>query len=231
MRLARRSASWTSLSREVEARAESLLASLAALARADLWLARARLAAQMDAVRPAVTDDAAELLSARHPLLGPAPCRSTCAWASASATAPGGHRAEHRRQDGVAQDAGAAGAHAPGRIAGAAADGARLPAFSRVMADIGDEQSIAQSLSTFSSHLRNVVRFVAAAEAGTLVLLDEIGAGTDPTEGSALAMAVVERLLQQGAWVAATTHYAELKTFAQEHPLVSNASVAFDVAT
>ena len=112
-----------------------------------------------------------------------------------------------------------------------AAEGARLPVFGRVMADIGDEQSIAQSLSTFSSHLRNVVRFVAAAGPGTLVLLDEIGAGTDPTEGSALAMAVVERLLAQDARVAATTHYAELKSFAQEHPLVSNASVAFDVAT
>jgi DNA mismatch repair protein MutS2 len=99
------------------------------------------------------------------------------------------------------------------------------------MADIGDEQSIAQSLSTFSSHLRNVVRFVEAAGRGTLVLLDEIGAGTDPTEGSALAMAIVERLLGSGATVAATTHYAELKAFAQEHALVTNASVAFDVAT
>ncbi|MEP6469498.1 MAG: Smr/MutS family protein, partial [Chloroflexota bacterium] len=112
-----------------------------------------------------------------------------------------------------------------------AAEGARVPVFRRVMADIGDEQSIAQSLSTFSSHLRNVVRFVAAAGPGTLVLLDEIGAGTDPTEGSALAMAVVERLLAMGALIAATTHYAELKIFAQEHPLVTNASVAFDVAT
>jgi DNA mismatch repair protein MutS2 len=112
-----------------------------------------------------------------------------------------------------------------------AADGARLPVFGRVMADIGDEQSIAQSLSTFSSHLRNVVRFVEAADRDSLVLLDEIGAGTDPTEGSALAMAVVERLLAAGATVAATTHYAELKTFAQEHPLVTNASVAFDVQT
>ena len=80
-----------------------------------------------------------------------------------------------------------------------AAEGARLPVFGRVMADIGDEQSIAQSLSTFSSHLRNVVRFVAAAGPGTLVLLDEIGAGTDPTEGSALAMAIVERLLAHGS--------------------------------
>ena len=112
-----------------------------------------------------------------------------------------------------------------------AAEGARLPVFGRVMADIGDEQSIAQSLSTFSSHLRNVVRFVEAAGPATLVLLDEVGAGTDPAEGSALAMAIVTRLLDAGAMVAATTHYAELKTFATEHPGVSNAAVEFDVTT
>jgi len=112
-----------------------------------------------------------------------------------------------------------------------AADGARLPVFRRVMADIGDEQSIAQSLSTFSSHLRNVVRFVADAGPATLVLLDEVGAGTDPAEGSALAMAIVSRLLDAGAMVAATTHYAELKAFATEHPGVTNAAVEFDVST
>ena len=112
-----------------------------------------------------------------------------------------------------------------------AADGARLPVFRRVMADIGDEQSIAQSLSTFSSHLRNVVRFVADAGPATLVLLDEVGAGTDPAEGSALAMAIVSRLLDAGSMVAATTHYAELKAFATEHPGVTNAAVEFDVAT
>jgi DNA mismatch repair protein MutS2 len=112
-----------------------------------------------------------------------------------------------------------------------AADGARLPVFSRVFADIGDEQSIAQSLSTFSSHLRNVVRFLGAAGPGSLILLDEIGAGTDPTEGSALAMAVVTVLLERGALVAATTHYAELKAFAETQPGVTNAAVEFDVAT
>jgi DNA mismatch repair protein MutS2 len=99
------------------------------------------------------------------------------------------------------------------------------------MADIGDEQSIAQSLSTFSSHLRNVVRFVAVATPSTLVLLDEVGAGTDPTEGSALAMAILARLLEAGSMVAATTHYAELKAFATEHPGASNAAVEFDVTT
>ena len=111
-----------------------------------------------------------------------------------------------------------------------AADGARLPAFSRVMADIGDEQSIAQSSSTFSSHLRNVVRFMAAAEAGTLVLLDEIRGPTRPKA----------RRWPWRWWNGCCSRepgrpppptMPKLKTFAQEHPLVSNASVAFDVAS
>ncbi|HTI30164.1 MAG TPA: endonuclease MutS2 [Methylomirabilota bacterium] len=220
------------LSRDVEARAEALLASLAALARADLWIARARLGMQLDAVRPQASDDAAELLSARHPLLGagavPIDLRigERFGYRALIVTGPNtGGKTVSLKTLGLLALMHQAGLRVP------AADGARLPVFRRVMADIGDEQSIAQSLSTFSSHLRNVVRFVAAAGPGTLVLLDEIGAGTDPTEGSALAMAIVERLLASGATVAATTHYAELKAFAQEHVLVTNASVAFDVAT
>ncbi len=220
------------LSREVEGRAESLLASLAALARADLWMARARLGLQLAAVRPQLTDDAAELLSARHPLLGagavPIDLRigERFGYRALIVTGPNtGGKTVSLKTLGLLSLMHQAGLRVP------AAEGARLPVFSRVMADIGDEQSIAQSLSTFSSHLRNVVRFVEAAGPATLVLLDEIGAGTDPTEGSALAMAIVERLLALGATVAATTHYAELKAFAQEHELVTNASVAFDVAT
>lgn len=219
------------LSREVEARAEALLASLAGLARADLWMARARLGLQQDAVRPQV-DGSAELLSARHPSLGPGAVPidlrigERFGYRALIVTGPNtGGKTVSLKTLGLLALMHQAGMRVP------AADGARLPVFGRVMADIGDEQSIAQSLSTFSSHLRNVVRFVAAAGHGTLVLLDEIGAGTDPTEGSALAMAIVERLLASGAMVAATTHYAELKAFAQEHALVSNASVAFDVAT
>jgi DNA mismatch repair protein MutS2 len=220
------------LSRDVEARAEALLASLVALARADLWMARARLGMQQDGVRPGIADDAAELLSARHPLLGsgavPIDLRigERFGYRALIVTGPNtGGKTVSLKTLGLLALMHQAGLRVP------AAEGARLPVFSRVMADIGDEQSIAQSLSTFSSHLRNVVRFVAAAGPGTLVLLDEIGAGTDPTEGSALAMAIVERLLASGATVAATTHYAELKAFAQEHALVTNASVAFDVAT
>ena len=220
------------LSREVERRAEPLLESLRALARADLWMARARLGSQLDAVRPQVTDDAAEMLSARHPLLGPGAVPidlrigERFGYRAMIVTGPNtGGKTVSLKTLGLLTLMQQAGLRVP------AADGARMPVYSRVMADIGDEQSIAQSLSTFSSHLRNVVRFVAAAGPGTLILLDEVGAGTDPTEGSVLAMAIVERLLAAGATVAATTHYAELKAFAQEHALVTNASVAFDVAT
>jgi DNA mismatch repair protein MutS2 len=220
------------LSRAVEAKADALADSLGALARADLWIARARLGSQLDAVRPAVTSDAVELLSARHPLLGagavPIDMRvgERFGYRALVVTGPNtGGKTVSLKTLGLLALMHQAGLRVP------AADGARLPVFDRVMADIGDEQSIAQSLSTFSSHLRNVVRFVAAAGPRTLVLLDEIGAGTDPTEGSALAMAVVERLLDAGATIAATTHYAELKTFASEHPMVTNASVEFDVAT
>ncbi len=220
------------LSSEVEARSASLHASLAALARADLWIARARLGARMDAVRPALTDDAMELLAARHPLLGdgavPIDLRLGERFGHRALVVTGpntGGKTVALKTLGLLALMHQAGLRVP------AASGARIPVFSRVMADIGDEQSIAQSLSTFSSHLRNVVRFVDMAGPRTLVLLDEIGAGTDPTEGSALAMAVLTRLLDAGAMVAATTHYAELKTFATEHPLVSNAAVEFDVAT
>ena len=112
-----------------------------------------------------------------------------------------------------------------------AAPGSRLPVFRDVFADIGDEQSIAQSLSTFSGHLRSIVRIVEAAGPGCLVLLDELGAGTDPTEGSALAQALLDHFIAAGALVAATTHYAELKTYAHNTPPAANASVEFDMET
>jgi DNA mismatch repair protein MutS2 len=220
------------LSAAVEARSDALTASLSALARADLWMARARLGTQMDGVRPTPVEDAAELLSARHPLLGDAAVPidlrlgDRFGYRALVVTGPNtGGKTVSLKTLGLLSLMNQAGLRVP------AAEGARLPVFRRVMADIGDEQSIAQSLSTFSSHLRNVVRFVAAAGPATLVLLDEVGAGTDPTEGSALAMAVVTRLLDAGAMVAATTHYAELKTFATEHESVTNAAVEFDVST
>ena len=112
-----------------------------------------------------------------------------------------------------------------------AAVGTRIPVYASVHADIGDEQSIEQSLSTFSSHMRNVIGILDQAGPASLVLLDELGAGTDPTEGAALARGIVEELQARGASVVATTHHGELKLFAHTTPGVMNASVEFDPET
>ena len=110
-------------------------------------------------------------------------------------------------------------------------EGSRLVTYAAIHADIGDEQSIEQSLSTFSSHMRTVGGILEVAAPRTLVLLDELGAGTDPEEGAALARAILERLLDRGCTIIATTHHGELKTFAHEEPRLRNASVEFNLQT
>src|SRR5262249_31875815 len=118
-----------------------------------------------------------------------------------------------------------AGLHIPAR-----ADSV-VPIYAAVYADIGDEQSIEQSLSTFSSHLSRIVEILREATPGALVLLDELGAGTDPSEGSALARSILADLLERGIATVASTHYSELKAFAHERTGIANASVEFDVET
>jgi DNA mismatch repair protein MutS2 len=185
----------------------------------------------MDGVR-AETADRPEvvLLSARHPgLTGrviPIDVRLGDGYTALVVTGPNtGGKTVTLRTLGLLSLMHQAGLHVP------AAAGSRLPVWRDVFADIGDEQSVAQSLSTFSGHLRRITTIVAEAGPGTLVLLDELGAGTDPTEGSALAQALLDHFIRAGAIVAATTHYAELKVYAHTTPGASNAAVEFDIDT
>lgn len=219
------------LSALVAVNAPALRETLDALARFDLWAARAALAAEMDASR-AETADRPEvvLLSARHPGLSgrvvPIDIRIGDGYTALVVTGPNtGGKTVTLRTLGLLSLMHQAGLHIP------AAAGSRLPIWRDVFADIGDEQSVAQSLSTFSGHLRRITTIVGSAGPGTLVLLDELGAGTDPTEGSALAQALLDHFIRAGAIVAATTHYAELKAYAHTTPGARNAAVEFDLDT
>jgi DNA mismatch repair protein MutS2 len=219
------------LSAFVAANAADLRETLGALARFDLWAAKAALSSEMGGSRAETVERfEVELLSARHPgLMGrvvPIDIRLGDGYTALVVTGPNtGGKTVTLRTLGLLSLMHQSGLHVP------ASPGSRLPVWRDVFADIGDEQSIAQSLSTFSGHLRSIIRIVESAGPGTLVLLDELGAGTDPTEGSALAQALLDFFIRAGALVAATTHYAELKAYAHTTTGVRNAAVEFDLET
>lgn len=219
------------LSRQVAAEADPLAEGLAALARLDAVFARARLATKMDARPPVIVDrPQVNLVGARHPLLGPEAVpidiRLGEDFDLLVITGPNtGGKTVTLKTTGLLVMMAQAGMYLP--VAGES----RVGVFRQVFADIGDEQSIQQNLSTFSAHMSNVVSFVHRADDRSLVLLDEIGAGTDPDEGSALAVAILRHFLRKGARVIATTHHSRLKAFALAEPRAANASVAFDAET
>jgi DNA mismatch repair protein MutS2 len=219
------------LSALVAANAPALRETLDGLARFDFWAAKALLASELDGTRAETSkDDRVVLLSARHPGLSgrvvPIDVRLGEGFTALVVTGPNtGGKTVTLRTLGLLALMHQAGLHVP------AAPGSALPVFRDVYADIGDEQSVAQSLSTFSGHMRSIIRITEAAGPGTLVLLDELGAGTDPTEGSALAQALLDHFIRAGALVAATTHYAELKAYAHTAPGAMNAAVEFDLET
>ena len=202
------------------------------LVQLDVIFAKAKLAYQMRAGAPIMNDRGrVELRKARHPLIDPKSVvpisvRLGTDFDTMIITGPNtGGKTVTLKTIGLLTLMAECGLHIP------AGDGSVLSTFDAILADIGDEQSIAQSLSTFSSHMRTIVDVVAQCDDRTLVLFDELGAGTDPAEGAALATAIIEFCRKMGSHVVATTHYAELKLYAMRTKGVINASCEFDVET
>lgn len=220
------------LSAEAASFREGICHSYEMLVQLDCIFARARLSHKMDGMEPEIRTNASlELVRARHPLIDrkkvvPVSLRLGSDFDTLIITGPNtGGKTVTLKTIGLLTLMAECGLHIP------ADHGSAISVFRQVLADIGDEQSIEQSLSTFSAHMKNIVDIVADCDRDTLVLFDELGAGTDPAEGAALANALIEFCRQCGSRVAATTHYAELKLYAMRTEGVMNASCEFDVET
>ena len=220
------------LSAEAAGFQESINLDYQMLVQLDVIFAKAKLAYRMQAWAPIMNDQGrVELRKARHPLIDskvvvPISVRLGTDFDTMIITGPNtGGKTVTLKTIGLLTLMAECGLHIP------AGDGSTLSTFDAILADIGDEQSIAQSLSTFSSHMRTIVDVVAQCDDRTLVLFDELGAGTDPAEGAALATAIIEFCRKMGSRVVATTHYAELKLYAMRTKGVINASCEFDVET
>ncbi|MDY3692024.1 MAG: endonuclease MutS2 [Dysosmobacter sp.] len=220
------------LSAEAAAHREDIQWDYDALVHLDLIFARGQLSYKMDGIRPEVRRDGAiQLRKARHPLLDPKKAvpidiELGDTFDTLVITGPNtGGKTVSLKTLGLLTLMTQCGLHIP------VGDRSAVSVYERVLADIGDEQSIEQNLSTFSAHMTNIVSILAEADRHSLILFDELGAGTDPVEGAALAIAVIQHVRRMGARVAATTHYAELKTFAMTTAGVENASCEFNVET
>ena len=218
------------LSQQIGGQQDILQENLSVLADFDFTFAKAKLAEDMDAQQPVMNREGrAHLRQARHPLIPrdrvvPIDIELGDAYTMLLITGPNtGGKTVSMKTFGLLVLMAQSGCFLP------TAPDSTLPVYQNIYADIGDEQSIEQSLSTFSAHMTHIVDILSKVEADDLVLVDELGAGTDPEEGAALAMAILERLLAVKAATVATTHYSELKTFAYTREGIENACVEFDV--
>lgn len=220
------------LSSRVAEHYREIRSNLELLTKLDFIMAKGKLSCKMHASEPKIdADGELKLISARHPLIEykkavPVDIRIGGDYRTLIITGPNtGGKTVSLKTAGLLVMMAQSGLHIP------ASHASTLPIFGEVFADIGDEQSIEQSLSTFSSHMKNIVSIIDKASYDSLVLVDELGAGTDPTEGAALAIAILERFYDSGALTMATTHYNELKKYALATSGVENAAMEFDVET